>query len=55
MLVLSLLFFDKDALIPVGKYKKLAKETKVARSSSEAQTTASNAENKNVDTAKHNG
>ena len=27
MLVLSLLFFDKDALFPIGKYKKLAQES----------------------------
>ena len=27
MLVLSLLFFDKDAIFPVGKYKALAKES----------------------------
>ncbi len=26
MLVLSLLFFDKDAVLPIGKYKKLAQE-----------------------------
>ncbi len=28
LLVLSLLFFDKDALLPVGKYRKMAKEQK---------------------------
>ena len=27
MLVLSLLFFDRDAIFPVGKYKALAKES----------------------------
>ncbi len=62
MLVLSLLFFDKDALIPVGKYKVLAKEAKAEReaviekiveekskkASGEPQPEAENA-NKNVD------
>ncbi len=28
LLILSLLFFDKDALFPVGKYRKMAKEQK---------------------------
>lgn len=30
MLILSFLFFDEDALIPVGKYKAMKKEKEAA-------------------------
>ncbi|MBQ8290966.1 MAG: signal peptidase II [Clostridia bacterium] len=39
MLVLSLLFFDKDALCPVGKYKKLAKAEAAEKERAEAEET----------------
>lgn len=35
MLVLSLLFFDKDAIIPLGKYRKMAKAEQAAKQAAE--------------------
>ncbi len=43
MLVLSFLFFDKDAIFPVGRYKKLAAETK-ADKETETEKTDKNAD-----------
>lgn len=49
-LVLSLLFFDRDALCPVGKYKRMAQEAKAAE---EQATTVSNKEEKSDESEKN--
>ncbi|MBO5277803.1 MAG: hypothetical protein J6B05_04020, partial [Clostridia bacterium] len=56
-LIVSLFFFDKDALFPVGKYKEMAKGVDVAEVATAKEVTSVEGEpsNQTTLTEEHNG
>ena len=55
-LIVSLLFFDKDAMFPVGKYKELSKEVDFAKVDEEvAETSTNEKEVESMETERNNG